>query len=78
MDISVHFQEIRNLIIVARKQSFKALNKELIKLYWNIGKYIHQKVKTSKWGKSVVANLAEYLKETEPNTSGFSAQNLWQ
>lgn len=72
------FIEISNLIARARLNSFKAVNKELISLYWGIGKYISNKVENEEWGKSVVVNLADYLRKAEPNTTGFSSQNLWR
>ena len=78
MKLEHQFIEIRELIIQAKKNSYKAVNTELINLYWNIGKYISEKTNNSEWGKSVVSNLSDYLKQTEPNVNGFSSQNLWR
>lgn len=78
MEIEQHFIEIRNLIVQAKENSFKAVNTELISLYWSIGKYISAKINSSEWGSAVVSNLSEYLKRVEPNVNGFSAQNLWR
>ena len=50
----------------------------MINLYWNIGKHISQKIKSSEWGKGIVSNLSDYLKRTEPKVKGFSSQNLWR
>ena len=50
----------------------------MINLYWNIGKHISQKIKSSEWGKGIVSNLSDYLKQTEPKVKGFSSQNLWR
>jgi len=78
MKLEHQFLEIRELIIHAKENSFKAVNKELINLYWNIGKYISKKIQDSEWGKNIVTNLSTYLKQTEPNVNGFSSQNLWR
>jgi len=78
MNLEQQFGEIRSLISIAKENSFRAVNTELITLYWNIGKYISQKIEKSEWGKAIVSNLSDYLKQTEPNTSGFSSQNLWR
>jgi len=78
MKLEQQFIEIRELIIQAKENSYKAVNTELINLYWNIGKYISEKVNNSEWGKSIVSNLSDYLKHTEPNVNGFSSQNLWR
>lgn len=78
MELHNQFEEIRVLISSARERTFKAVNKELIDLYWSIGQYISQKVSSEVWGKSVVENLSNYIREKEPNIKGFSRQNLWR
>jgi len=78
MNLERQFSEIKNLISTAKENSYKAVNAELINLYWNIGKYISQKIESSEWGKGIVSNLSNYLKRTEPNVKGFSSQNLWR
>jgi hypothetical protein len=78
MKLEVEFKEISTLIQQAKENSFKAVNTELISLYLSIGEYISNKISTSAWGKSIVTNLANYLKLSDPNTKGFSAQNLWR
>ena len=50
----------------------------MINLYWNIGKYISEKIKKSEWGKGIVSNLSDYIKQTERDIKGFSTQNLWR
>lgn len=78
MNLENQFTEIRKLINQAKRNAFNAANKELINLYWNIGKQISEKTSQSEWGKSVIKNLADYLKRTEPDLKGFSTQNLWR
>lgn len=70
MQVEQQFIEVRSLIIQAKENSFKAINTELINLYWNIGEYISNKINSSEWGNSVVVNLSDYLKRTEPNING--------
>ncbi len=72
------FSEIRHLINKAKTKAFRAVNTELINLYWKIGECISNKVANEQWGKGVVNNLSVYLKETEPGLKGFSPQNLWR
>ncbi|MDP8101569.1 PDDEXK nuclease domain-containing protein [Phocoenobacter atlanticus] len=74
----LEFTEISSMIKSARENVIKAINSELIELYWNIGKYITNKVKQDGWGNKVVQNLADFLKQSELNSKGFSAQNLWR
>ncbi len=78
MNIEKQFTEIRQLINKAKTNAFRSVNKELITLYWDLGAYISLKVAKSEWGRGVVKNLSNYLKETEPELKGFSSQNLWR
>lgn len=72
------FTEIISLIRDARNRALQTVNKELINLYWQVGKYISAKVKSEQWGKSVVTSLAEHIQRTEPEIKGFSDKNLWR
>jgi predicted nuclease of restriction endonuclease-like (RecB) superfamily len=78
MELQPQFEYISNLIAQAKQKVYKAVNTELIDLYWNIGEYLHDQVEEKGWGKSVVKQLSEYLKTTQPNIKGFSSQNLWR
>ncbi|MBM4167536.1 MAG: DUF1016 domain-containing protein [Ignavibacteria bacterium] len=72
------FQPIIALIQQARTRSYRAVNTELITLYWNIGKFISQKIQSDGWGKATVQSLATFIHRNEPHASGFSSQNLWR
>ena len=56
----------------------RAVNKELIGLYKEIGHMIVEKQELLEWGKSVVENLAKDLQNEFPGTEGFSSRNLWR
>lgn len=72
------FIDIIHLIKESRNNALKAVNSELINLYWNIGEYISKKVEQSDWGKSVVKELADFIQTNEPEIKGFSDKNLWR
>jgi len=72
------FTSILKMIKKSRRDALKSVNTQLIDLYWNIGKFIHQRVEKSNWGQSVVKQLSDYLQKTDPNLKGFSKQNLWR
>jgi predicted nuclease of restriction endonuclease-like (RecB) superfamily len=78
MDLQKQFVEIAELIQDARSRALSVVNRELIELYWEIGKYISQKVEDDSWGKSIVQSLSDFLKEEYPDLKGFSAQNMWR
>ncbi len=72
------FTDVINLIKQSRIKAIKAVNTELINVYWNIGEYISKKVEIAEWGQSVVKDLADYLLLNEPDLKGFSDKNLWR
>ena len=70
--------EIKQRIRAAQYDALKAVNKELIALYWDIGRAIIQRQGVSTWGKAVVDRLAKDLQKEFPGIGGFSASNLWR
>ncbi len=72
------FSDIIQLIKQARSNAIRAVNAELIKLYWNIGEYISKKIELSEWGDSVVKELANFIQTQEPEIKGFSDKNIWR
>lgn len=72
------FIDIIQLIKHSRSNAIRAVNAELINLYWNIGKYISNKLIQSEWGDGVVTELAKYIQQSEPEIKGFSDKNIWR
>ncbi|NLO70011.1 MAG: DUF1016 domain-containing protein [Porphyromonadaceae bacterium] len=68
--------EIKEKIKQAQYDAFKAVNVQLINLYWEIGKSIAEKQSES-WGKAVVPTLSKELQTEFPGMGGFSEGNLW-
>lgn len=53
-----------------------AVNRELLVLYWQIGRDILQRQQTEGWGSKVIDRLARDLKREFPDMRGFSSRNL--
>ncbi len=70
--------EIKQRIRSAQYEALKAVNREMINLYWDIGQIIVTQQQGASWGKSVVEQLAKDLQTEFPGISGFSAANLWR
>jgi len=68
--------EIKERVRNAQYEALKAVNVQLISLYWDIGKSISEK-QTSGWGKAIVPALSQELQKEFPKTGGFSTTNLW-
>jgi predicted nuclease of restriction endonuclease-like (RecB) superfamily len=70
--------EIKERIRSAQYEALRAVNRELLALYWDIGRLIDQRQQGETWGRAVVENLARDLRAEFPGVSGFSAANLWR
>ena len=69
--------ELKERVLTARVSAARAVNHDLIMLYWDIGRGIVEKQEKLGWGESVVEMLALDLQEAFPGMRGFSARNLW-
>lgn len=67
------FENIKNEILNAQYKAMQAVNKELIFMYWHIGKIV---LENSQWGNKFIDNLSIDLKLEFPNINGFSIRNL--
>lgn len=72
------FNHIVSLIQTARNNALAKVNEELINLYFNVGKFVSEKVKNAEWGTAVVDNLAEFIKENHPEIKGFTRRGLYR
>ena len=80
-DIIQYNNDFENIIAIierSKARAIRAVNAEMIEMYWQIGKYISEKAANNGWGKSVVQDFALFLKQEYPSVSGFSAQNIWR
>ncbi len=77
-NISQQFAEVANIIRTTQNNVFRVANTALINLYWQVGKYISERITLSEWGDGVVEQLADYIAEKIPEAKGFSARNLWR
>jgi len=71
--------EIKERIRSAQYDALRAVNKELVTLYWDLGRVIcKRQAEGTSWGKAVVERLATDLQVEFPGVGGFSASNLWR
>lgn len=69
--------ELKARILSARISVSRAVNRDLILLYWDIGRGIIQKQQTLGWGDAVVETLAKDLRTAFPTMGGFAARSVW-
>ena len=71
-------QMLKERISAGRVRAALAVNREVIDLYWYIGKTITERQEKEGWGKSIVERLASDLRNAFPDIKGFSPANLWR
>ena len=76
-DYAAFLTEVKGRIVSARLYAARAVNRDLVNLYWDIGRSIVEKQETLGWGESVVEMLAKDLQKAFPGMRGFSKANLW-
>ncbi|MGB6242827.1 MAG: PDDEXK nuclease domain-containing protein [Castellaniella sp.] len=68
--------ELKARIHNAQQQAARAVNRELVLLYWQIGQDILQRQTAQGWGAKVIERLAHDLRTAFPEMKGFSPRNL--
>jgi hypothetical protein len=76
--MEVQFLAVVQLIKQSRNSAIRAVNTELINLYWNIGAYINQQLASANWGDKTVVELAKYIDENYPDLKGFNRRGLYR
>lgn len=69
---------LKQRIRSAQIKAALSVNRELIQLYWDVGRAIVVKQKQEGWGTAVIAKLAADLQREFPDLSGFSRPNIYR
>lgn len=64
--------EIKTRIQQSQVRAILAVNAELVRLHWDIGRMIDQRQKQEGWGAAVIPRLARELRNEMPEIKGFS------
>lgn len=68
--------ELKARIASAQQRSALAVNRELVSLYWQIGRDILARQAAQGWGAKVIERLSHDLRTAFPHIKGFSRANL--
>lgn len=74
-DYDIVLVDLKKRVNQTRYQSLQLVNKELIRLYWDIGRVVSEKTKAG-WGSGVVKTLATDLQAEFAGVKGFSSSNI--
>ena len=76
-DYAVLLAEVKERIHSAQYEALKAVNKELVALYWDIGKLIAERQTNADHGAAIAEQLAADLRQEFPGVSGYSRRNVF-
>ncbi len=71
-------EQVKARILQAQTKAAFAVNRELLRLYWEMGMDIVLRQEREGWGTAVIERLAEDLGRAFPGVAGFSTRNLWR
>ena len=75
-DYPTLLESLKSRIRQAQVKAALAVNRELVLLYWQIGKDIHARQEQEGWGTRVINRLSNDLRKSFPSMTGLSARNL--
>jgi predicted nuclease of restriction endonuclease-like (RecB) superfamily len=71
-------EDLRSRIRTARMRATLSVHRELLQLYWDIGREIVRRQESEGWGSSVIQQISADLKKSFPAVRGFSESNIWR
>ncbi len=75
-DYAAWLAELKTRTYAAQQRAVLAVNRELVLLYWQIGRDILDRQGREGWGTKVIERLAQDLRSAFPDMKGFSPRNL--
>ena len=72
------FGAVISIIENAKGRALKAVNAELINMYWEVGEYLSKLCAESSFGDKVVDEVADYIAEANPTIKGFNRRGLYR
>ena len=72
------FDEIIVIIEKAIIRAIKAVNAELIQMYWNVGEYLSGLCANSNFGDKIIDEVAAYIAQNNQNLKGFNRRGLYR
>ena len=72
------FSAVISIIENAKGRALKAVNAELINMYWEVGEYLSELCAESTYGDKVIDDVANYISATAPTIKGFNRRGLYR
>lgn len=76
--LEMQFGAVQQIIFYHRTRALQNVNEENLRLSWEVGRYVSDRLRSSEWGSKVVTQLSEYLRRNDPSLRGFSRKNIYR
>ncbi len=76
--LSNDFGTVISIIENAKGRALKAVNAELINMYWEVGEYLSGLCAESSFGDKVIDEVATYISDVAPTIKGFNRRGLYR
>ena len=76
LDYPLLLEALKARIRKAQLKAALAVNRELVLLYWEVGRSILESQQREGWGAKIIDRLSADLRQSFPEISGFSPRNL--
>ena len=77
-DYTTVLESLKRRVQEAQTRAMLSVNRELIRLYWDIGRSIFERQVEAGWGQKVLERLADDLQKALPGIGGFSRSNVFR
>lgn len=69
-------RQIKQRVQAAQQRAIYAVNEEMLRMYWDIGKMLQQSQDTDGWGQKTLQRLSVDLKNDYSEIKGFTVRNM--
>ncbi|MDO4512023.1 MAG: PDDEXK nuclease domain-containing protein [Bacteroidales bacterium] len=69
-------QRIKSAILQSQAEAAKAVNSQMLTLYFGVGKYVSENTRTGSWGTGAIETISAQLKRELPGLRGFGVSNI--
>ena len=72
------FETVYGIISAHKKRVMNTIHNESLKMLWEVGAYVSDRLKKATWGDAVVRMLADYIRTKSPKAKGWSYSTIYR
>ena len=72
------FNQVVGIINYHRQRVSQTIDDESLRMIWEVGAYVSNKLKSSEWGTGVVRQLSEFIRTQDPTIKGWSYRTIYK